>query len=251
MRYLILSDIHANWEAVQAIRAHVRRKRYDRVAFLGDAVGYGASPNRVLDWLRSLGSSLDVVRGNHDRVCSGLDSAEYFNRYARQAAEWTLEHLDGRNLEFLKSFQEGPVDLTDGVAICHGSSVDEDAYVFSAYDAQVAFAGIPHPLIFFGHTHVPSLFMLREDNGRQTLKVRLLTGRRLVLDLEPGNRYLINPGSVGQPRDRDPRASYAILDTEQQRIYLYRVTYRASVARRRILGAGLPPVLGDRLLYGA
>jgi len=251
VRYLILSDIHANWEALQAIRAHVRRKRFDRVVFLGDAVGYGASPNQVLAWLRSLGSTLDVVRGNHDRVCAGLDSAEYFNRYAREAATWTLEHLEERNLEFLKSFPEGPLDLTDHVAICHGSTVDEDAYVFSANDAQIAFAGLPHQLIFFGHTHVPSLFMLQEDNGMRTLKVRLLAGRRIVLDLEPGRRYLINPGSVGQPRDRDPRAAYAILDTDQRRIYLYRVAYRTSIARRRILATGLPPVLGDRLLYGA
>jgi len=251
VRYLILSDIHANWEALQAIRAHVRRKRFDRVVFLGDAVGYGASPNRVLTWLRSLGPTLCAVRGNHDRVCSGLDDADYFNRYARQAATWTLEHLEERNLEFLKSLPEGPLDLTDGVAVCHGSSVDEDAYVFSSYDAQMAFSGLAHHVIFFGHTHVPSLFMLRDENGIQTLKVQLLTGRRLVLDLEAETRYLVNPGSVGQPRDRDPRAAYAIFDTDQRRIYFYRVAYRASVARRRIFAAGLPPVLGDRLLYGA
>ena len=251
MRYLILSDIHANWEALHAVVNHVRRKRYDRVLFLGDAVGYGASPNNVLNWLRSQGPPPLVVRGNHDRVCAGLDSGEYFNRYARHAASWTLEHLEERNLEYLSSFPEGPLELSDEVAACHGSSVDEDAYIFSAYDAQVAFEGLPHGVIFFGHTHVPSLFMLREDNGRRTLKVRLLTGRRLVLDLDRDCRYLINPGSVGQPRDRDPRAAYAILDTDQRRIYLYRVTYRISVARRRILAAGLPPVLGDRLLYGA
>jgi len=251
VRYLILSDIHANWEALQAIRAHSRRKRIDRVVFLGDAVGYGASPNQVVSWLRSLGEILYAVRGNHDRVCAGLDNAEYFNRYARQAADWTLEHLEDRNLEFLKSFPAGPLDITDWAALCHGSSVDEDAYIFSAYDAQLAFAGLDHHVIFFGHTHVPSLFMLRDENGQQTLKVQLLTGRRLVLDLEPECRYLINPGSVGQPRDRDPRAGYAILDGEQRRIYFYRVAYRSSVARRKILAAGLPPVLGDRLLYGA
>ena len=251
MRYLILSDIHANWEALQAIRAHSRRKRIDRVVFLGDAVGYGASPNQVVSWLRSLGETLYAVRGNHDRVCTGLDSADYFNRFARQAADWTLEHLEDRNLEFLKSFPKGPQDITDWAALCHGSSVDEDAYVFSAYDAQLAFAGLEHHVIFFGHTHVPSLFMLRNDNGQQTLKVQLLTGRRLVLDLEPECRYLINPGSVGQPRDRDPRAAYAILDGDQRRIYFYRVAYRSSVARRKIVAAGLPPVLGDRLLYWA
>jgi len=251
VRYLILSDIHANWEALRAIQAHARRKRIDRVVFLGDAVGYGASPNQVLSWLRSLGSTLCAVRGNHDRVCAGLDNADYFNRYARQAADWTLEHLDERNLEFLKSLPEGPADVTSWAALCHGSTADEDAYVFSAYDAQMAFSGLDHHVIFFGHTHVPSLFILRAENGKQTVKVQLLTGRRLVLDLEPECRYLINPGSVGQPRDRDPRAAYAILDGDHRRIYFYRVAYRASVARRRIVAAGLPPVLGDRLLYGA
>jgi predicted phosphodiesterase len=251
VRYLILSDIHANWEALQAVRARVRRKRFDRVAFLGDAVGYGASPNKVLDWLRSLGDDLDAVRGNHDRVCAGLDSADYFNRYAREAAVWTLDQLHERNLAYLKSLPEGPLALGDEVAICHGSSIDEDAYVFSAYDAQLAFAGLPHRVILFGHTHVPSMFILREQNGSQTLKVRLLTGRRMVLDLDDDCRYLINPGSVGQPRDRDPRASYALLDTEQRRMYFYRVSYRAAESRRRILASGLPPVLGDRLLYGA
>jgi diadenosine tetraphosphatase ApaH/serine/threonine PP2A family protein phosphatase len=184
-------------------------------------------------------------------VCCGIDNAEYFNRYARQAAMWTLERLDDRNLEFLRNLPEGPLEIDDDLAICHGSSIDEDAYIFSAYDAQLAFTGLHHHVIFFGHTHVPSLFVLKEHNGTQTLKVRLVTGRRLVLDLEPESRYLINPGSVGQPRDRDPRAAYAILDTDQRRIYFYRVSYRASVARRRILNSGLPPVLGDRLLYGA
>ena len=251
MRYLILSDIHANLEALQAIRAHSRRKRIDKVIFLGDAVGYGGTANQVVSWLRSLGETLYAVRGNHDRVCTGLDNADYFNRYARQAALWTMEHLEERNLEFLKAFQEGPLGITDWAAACHGSSVDEDAYVFSAYDAQISFAGLDHHVIFFGHTHVPSLFMLRDENGAQTLKVQLLTGRRLVLDLESECRYLINPGSVGQPRDRDPRAAYAILDGDQRRIYFYRVTYKASVARRKIVTAGLPPVLGDRLLYGA
>jgi diadenosine tetraphosphatase ApaH/serine/threonine PP2A family protein phosphatase len=95
------------------------------------------------------------------------------------------------------------------------------------------------------------VFILAKDNGGWTLKVRLLSGRRVVMDLEPDNRYLVNPGSVGQPRDRDPRSAYAIYDAEQRRLYVYRVNYRAALARRRIIQAGLPPVLGDRLLYGA
>jgi predicted phosphodiesterase len=251
VRLLILSDIHANWDALQAVLRHVRRKRTDRVAFLGDAVGYGASPNAVLNWLRDLGPGAAIVRGNHDRVCAGLDSGEYFNRYAREASSWTTDRLDERNLEFLRSFPEGPTELTPEIGICHGSSFDEDAYIFSIYDAQQAFHSLPHRVIFFGHTHVPTLFALREVDGRPSISARLLTGRRTMVTLEPGARYLINPGSVGQPRDRDPDAGYAIYDDRLHRLYAYRVPYKADEARRRILQAGLPSVLGDRLLHGA
>jgi predicted phosphodiesterase len=250
VRHLIVSDIHSNWEALHGVLTHVRRKRFDRVLFLGDAVGYGASPNQVVGWLRSLGSQVEGVRGNHDRVCSGLDSPEYFNRYAREASTWTLDQLDPRHLEFVRSLPVGPRQLNDDVAICHGSAIDEDAYIFSAFDATLSFEALPQRLIFFGHTHVPSMFALADGGDRSSISVRLLSGRRIVVDLEPGHRYLINPGSVGQPRDRDPRASYAIYDDEASRLYVYRVDYRVSTARRRVLAAGLPPVLGDRLLYG-
>ncbi len=251
MRFLILSDIHANWDALQGVLSHVRRKRYDRVAFLGDAVGYGASPNAVLNWLHGLGSAAIMVRGNHDRVCSGLDNGDYFNRYAREASSWTFDRLDEKNLEFLRSFPEGPTEIEKDTAICHGSSFDEDAYIFSVYDAEQAFRSLPHQVTFFGHTHVPTLFSRQEENGENTLRARVLSGRRTVIDLEPEARYLINPGSVGQPRDRDPRAGYAIFNSDSRRVYLYRVPYRVSSARRRIIQAGLPPVLGDRLLHGA
>ena len=251
MRFLILSDVHANWDALQGVLRHVRRKRYDRVVFLGDAVGYGASPNAVMKWLHGLGPTAVIVRGNHDRVCSGLDSGDYFNRYAREAASWTLDRLTERNLEFLRSFPEGPIEISSDAAICHGSSFDEDAYIFSVYDAQQAFESLSTQVIFFGHTHVPTLFSRRSENGERTLRARLLSGRRTVIDIEADTRYLINPGSVGQPRDRDPRAAYAIFDADSHRVYLYRVPYRTSAARRRIIQAGLPPVLGDRLLHGA
>jgi predicted phosphodiesterase len=251
VRFLILSDVHANNEALRAVLCHVRRKRYDQVLFLGDAVGYGASPNQALRWLRSLGTNVVIVRGNHDRVCSGLDSGEYFNQYAREATVWTREHLDPRNLEYLRAFPVGPIEINDELAVCHGSPMDEDTYIFSAYDAQIAFNVLSQQVIFFGHTHVPSSFSLIQNGSTVTLDVQLLSGRRTVLDIEPTTRYLINPGSVGQPRDRDPRASYAIYDDQHKRLHLYRVTYRTESARRRIHDAGLPNVLGDRLLYGA
>ncbi len=251
MRYLILSDIHANLEALQAVLNHSRRKRWDHVLFLGDAVGYGASPNQVMSWLRSLGDRVSSVRGNHDRVCAGFEGGEYFNRYAREAAEWTLSHLEPRNLEALRTLPVGPRRLEENLAICHGSPVDEDAYLFSAHDALAGFEALPDHVIFFGHTHIPSAFVLRRVNGSAVIQVRLLAGRRLTLDLEPDQRYLVNPGSVGQPRDRDSRAAYAIYDHGRRRLHLYRVPYRIATARRRIVQAGLPPVLGDRLLHGA
>lgn len=251
MRYLILSDIHANHEALQAVLNHARRKRWDHVLFLGDAVGYGASPNPVMTWLRSLGSQVTSVRGNHDRVCAGLEGGEYFNRYARQAAEWTLEHLEPRNLDALRALPLGPRSIAEDLTVCHGSPVDEDAYLFSAHDALAGFQATSDRVMFFGHTHIPSAFVLRQVDGSAAVQVRLLAGRRLTLDLEEGDRYLINPGSVGQPRDRDPRAAYALYDHSMRRLHLYRVPYRVASARRRIIQAGLPPVLGDRLLHGA
>ncbi|NOZ94464.1 MAG: metallophosphoesterase family protein [Acidobacteria bacterium] len=251
MRYLVISDVHGNWEALQAVLRHARRKRYGRVLFLGDAVGYGASPNLVVDWLRSLGQKVVAIRGNHDRVCSGLDTAETFNRYAREASEWTHRRLSPRNLAYLRDLPEGPAEVERGLVICHGSLLDEDEYLFAVHDAQASLLSTQASVILFGHTHVPSLFELRPGDGHDILQARLLAGRRTVLDLEPDNRYLINPGSVGQARDRDPRAAYAIYDHDRRRLYHYRVEYPVEAARRRIHQAGLPPVLGDRLLFGA
>ena len=251
MRYLILSDVHGNWEALQAVLRHARRKHYNRVLFLGDAVGYGASPNQVVDWLRSLGGRVIPIRGNHDRVCSGLDTAETFNRYAREASDWTREHLSARNLAYLRDLPEGPLTIEEGLVVCHGSPLDEDEYLFAIHDARRSLLATPADVIFFGHTHIPSLFEWRRDDGPEMLGARLLAGGRTVLDLDEGSRYLINPGSVGQARDRDPRAAYAIYDSDRRRLYHYRVKYPVEAARRRIHQAGLPPVLGDRLRYGA
>jgi len=250
VRYLILSDIHANWEALSAVINHARRKKYEKVLFLGDAVGYGASPNAVINWLRGLGSSVISVRGNHDRVCSGIDSGEYFNRYALQSVHWTAGRLEEKNRKLLQELPEGPTIIEEDLAICHGAPFDEDAYIFSGREALEGFETLPQQTVFFGHTHIPSVFVLDGGTDPQGLEVRLLSGERQRIDLVDSKRYMINPGSVGQPRDRDPRAAYGIFDSGIRRFYHYRVPYAADDARRKIVRVGLPPMLGDRLLHG-
>ncbi len=252
MRYLIISDIHANLEAFRAVLAHAARKRRNAVLFLGDAVGYGAAPNQVVERLRRLGGAVISVRGNHDRVVLDPEQgAVFFNAHARRAASWSAEMLTPANQRYLESLPVGPRMVSDDVAICHGSPSDEDEYLFSESEAMAAFHATSARMTFFGHSHVPCMFELSNDGEHESLVGVLLRGSRVIIDLDPARRYLINPGSVGQPRDRDARAAYAMFDTNAQRFTLYRVAYNVDAARRRILAAGLPAILGDRLLHGA
>ncbi len=252
MRYLILSDVHANLEALRAVLAHAARKSRDAVLFLGDAVGYGGAPNQVLELLRGLKGRVVSVRGNHDRVT--LDASQgvvFFNYHARRAVEWAAGVLTPANRAFLKRLPQGPLDLGDGVAICHGSPADEDEYLLTEMEALEGFRATRAFVTFFGHSHVPWVFELGTDGERLSLAGYPLRGTRITVDLHPDRQYLINPGSVGQPRDRDPRASYAVYDSRLRRLSLYRVPYDVAGARRRIMAAGLPQVLADRLLHGA
>jgi predicted phosphodiesterase len=252
VRYLIISDIHANLEAFRAVLSHAARKKRDGVLFLGDAVGYGAAPNQVIERLRMMGGLVKAVRGNHDRVVLDPElGAAFFNSHARRAATWTTEVLTPANLRYLEALPQGPRFIEDGLEICHGSPGDEDEYLFTETEAASAFAATPAQVAFFGHSHVPCMFELSTIDDRKSLVGVLLRGSRVVIDLDPSRRYLINPGSVGQPRDRDPRASYGMYDSAAGRFTLYRVAYDVEAARRRIHSAGLPPILGDRLLHGA
>ena len=247
MRYLILSDMHANWSAFEAVLRRARRKRFDAVLVLGDLVGYGAAPNQVVEAVRKLGPRLFTVRGNHDKVVSGIDTGANFNQTALTAAQWTSTRLTPANLRYVRDLPQGPMQIEPGVAICHGSPLDEDTYVFSDVDAWEIFSNFPMPVTFFGHTHIPSLFSLE---GR-VLGVRALRGRTGTVYLQPGGRYLVNPGSIGQPRDRDPRASYMTYDSERRIVRWHRVEYPIEEAQRRIRKAGLPGSLADRLALGA
>lgn len=247
MRYLIVSDMHGNWDAFEAVLRNVQKSHFDVILVLGDLVGYGAAPDEVVEAVRDLPGEVYVIRGNHDKVVAGIDDGSNFNFAALSAARWTADTMKPENLQYVRDLPQGPVKVADGVAICHGSPLDEDVYVFSNYDALEVFQGFDAWLTFFGHTHIPSLFTLDASGG---IEVGVLRGRTGTIKLDPAVRYLINPGSIGQPRDRDPRAGYLTYDSEQQVVNWHRIPYPIEKAQERIRKAELPQVLSDRLAAG-
>ena len=245
MRYLVVSDLHANWEALEAVLDDAEG-RYTRVACCGDIVGYGADPNRVVEWVRA--HCAVVIRGNHDRACTGLEDLEWFNPVARAAALWTLENLTADNAGFVRELCKGPQFL-DGMQVLHGSPCDEDEYLVDADEAAQAFGYLESPLAFFGHTHLQGGFIWNHARVETILPVSLRNDREL-LDIESGTGYLINPGSVGQPRDGDPRASYVLYDSDAGIMTYRRIPYDIERAQNKIREAGLPPFLANRLAIG-
>lgn len=245
MRYLIFSDIHGNLEALQAVLQDIKRKKIDYFLFLGDLVGYGASPNEVVQQVLSL-KRLFLVRGNHDKAVCGLDSIQTFNPIAAAAIEWTKRALNKKYLQFLSGLAKSPLIVHKNITICHGAPFDEDYYIFGEFDAVEAFSYFETPLCFFGHTHFPFLYVEKD----QTVEGTFIQQNPFEVKLEKGARYLINPGSVGQPRDRDPRAAYAIYDSRAQKIKFYRVEYDIKQAQKKILEANLPSALAERLSLG-
>jgi len=245
MRYLILSDIHANCEALSAVFAHVRRKRWDKAIVLGDVVGYGANPNQTVDMIREL-KPLVAIRGNHDKVCSGVEDGEMFNRVALQAAMWTRRKLTPSNLRWLRALPEGPVVVDGAFAVSHGTPIHEDAYIFGEIEALNVFRQTAFPLCFFGHSHFPVVFGLSPD----AIQTFLTQPPSFHFRLAPGMRYLVNPGSIGQPRDGTPLASFAMFDSDTRAVAIYRVLYKIERAQQKILDAGLPRPLADRLALG-
>ena len=243
MTHLILSDVHANLEALEAVLAAAGQ--YDHALVLGDLVGYGANPNEVIDRLQAL-PSVTFIRGNHDKAATRLASVEHFNHLARFAVQWTTDQLTPANFEWLAALPSGPLPIDDLIEICHGAPFDEDAYIFDDLDVRRAMAAASRPLCLFGHTHVPAAFRLADT----LLPVGPLRGDRFRLRLEPTARYLVNCGAVGQPRDGDPRAAFALLDAQQQNLTIVRVPYDVAGAQTKIIEAGLPEVLAHRLAIG-
>jgi diadenosine tetraphosphatase ApaH/serine/threonine PP2A family protein phosphatase len=247
VNYLLLSDIHANLEALEAVLdADGTLPPPDAVLVLGDLVGYGPDPAAVIHRIRQLAGPLLVIRGNHDRVVAGIDSGVGFNEDARSAARWSREAMSPDDQSWLAMLPRGPLALTGGEVAAHGSPLDEDQYLYSAGDIRQAFGSVPAPVIFCGHTHQPLAAVLEE--GRCT--VRLLLRPKEELVRRPGQRLLFNPGSVGQPRDGDPRAAFARYDSESGRITFLRVAYDYRPTVRRMREAGLPDFLSRRLAAG-
>jgi len=254
MRLLLLSDIHANLEALDACLAAA--PEYDNVINLGDIVGYNASPNEVCERVRAMGGA--VVRGNHDRACSGLSDLSEFNLIAAMSARWTQSVLQPEHVEWLRDLPQGPLwqDGLPGLEFVHGSPRDEDEYLLTAPMAALDFNLPGHcDVIFFGHTHLQGGFT--SHNGRaQNFTPKYAGGegvQECQVPLWAGDRYLINPGSVGQPRDNDWRAAFALYESKAAgpaEITFYRVPYDVRQAQSRVLAANLPERLASRLALG-
>ncbi len=243
MRYLILSDIHANLQALEAVLRDAEGC-YEEICCLGDVVGYGADPNAVTEWVRTHVKS--TIRGNHDKACCGIEDTEYFNPIAKAAVEYTLEKLTSDNRRYLRELDRGPFQVGHFL-IVHGSVLDEDEYLIGPGDALPQFPCTPYELIFFGHTHVQGGFLLW-DAKRPGEPATYRAGGSL--QLTAGRRQLLNPGSVGQPRDGDWKAAYALYDSSRGVVEFRRCAYDVAAAQQRICDAGLPPQLAERLAFG-
>ncbi len=239
-----MSDIHANAEALDAVAREIARRGADRVVHLGDLVGYNADPERCVAWAADNG--VDGVMGNHDAVACGKSSGGNFNPAALKAARWTAERISPRAAAFLSRLPDR-LAIGDGILLVHGAPSDPDRYLFRLADAEDEMAAVSGPaaprVVFFGHTHIPAAFVRAADGPVAAAPV---SGFRLG----PGDRAMLNPGSVGQPRDRDPRASFLLFDTGTGEATWVRVPYDVSSCREKVLAAGLPRFLATRLSEG-
>lgn len=243
MRYAVISDIHSNLEALEAVLTKISGLKADEIVCLGDIVGYNANPNECIDIIRRTG--IRCVMGNHDARASGLEEPDNFNPLAKEALFWTREQLTEGNKAFLRAL---PRELSiGGFFVFHGSIHDTDRYIIDEKDALDNLELLSNlqgePKIgFFGHTHVKVAINLQRG--------RIWQEHGDELKLPAWKRYLINPGSVGQPRDRDPAASFLVYNSMDERATFYRVDYDIAAAQEKIIRAGLPYALAERLALG-
>src|SRR5215469_2316173 len=246
MRLLILSDLHANLTAFEAALAAAAGK-WDAAVCLGDVVGYGPDPSAVSEKLRTL--TEDVIRGNHDKAVAGIMNSDDFNPVARLAVDWTQSQLSAELMAWLAALPQGP-KKAQGVVLIHGAFQDEDEYVFTPAQAIEGLLDTSTTLSFFGHTHHQGGFSYHQSD------IEILPFRPKqqevvsALHLEPGYKYLLNPGSIGQPRDGEPRAAFAIADFDHNIVEFWRVPYDIPAVQNRMHEANLPDPLIHRLSLG-
>src|SRR2546428_7232183 len=239
MRFAIFSDIHANLEALEAALADARENKCPDCVCRGDVISYNANPHECFARAREM--DCPIVKGNHDEQASLVESSRDFNEMAEAAIQWTRDHLSDADKEWLRALklQRQVRDFT----IVHATldTPAQWAYVFNNLDAAASFTYQHTTVCFFGHTHVPMAFI--RDEGVRRIKIDQLR-------IEAGKKYFINAGSVGQPRDADWRAAYCIFDIENDVVELRRVRYQLDATQNKILNAGLPPLLAERLALG-
>ncbi len=244
MRTAVIADIHANLEALTAVLESIKAFTVDETVCLGDMAGYNANPNECLDILRS--EQIRCILGNHDACAAGIEEPDVFNSQARAAVLWTREQLSEENRQFLTSLPRE--ERVRDFFLFHGSIHDTDRYILYRNDAVENFrrlAALPGPLSigFFGHTHVRAVLIEQQGILSTSLSPE-------DLELFSGKRYLINPGSVGQPRDGDPRAAFLVYDDQDHKVVFHRVEYDIRTCQEKIIRAGLPPRLAERLEWG-
>lgn len=240
MKIAFFSDVHSNLEALLAVKESLHDKGVQKSIFLGDSVGYGANPNECVEMVRDMSDA--ILAGNHDWAAAAKTPTDNFNQTARQAIQWTSCNLSCENKKFLFRL---PLTGEDEFLYVHGSPVKPDQwnYILNADAAGHAFSAFSGRICFVGHSHVPCIFAM-DTAGR------IIRSDASNEHIAEGYRYIINIGSVGQPRDGDPRASYGIYDTDHNSYTLVRASYPVDAARKKIIAAGLPPVLGHRLEAG-
>ena len=246
MRILVLSDLHANATALSSALDSVAG-RWDASVCLGDVVGYGPDPHEVVARLREMGTQ--TIRGNHDKAVAGLMDTSDFNPVAKAAVDWTRSRLTSEELSWLSALPQGPM-TTDGIVLVHGAFQDEDEYVFTPAQALDGLLDSSSPVTFFGHTHHQGGFSY-QDSNLEVLQIRPRASEAFcALRVEAPRRYLLNPGSIGQPRDGDPRAGFAIADLDHQTVEFWRVAYDVTSVQDRMRAAKLPEPLVQRLVVG-
>jgi len=241
MRYGIFGDVHSNLEALDAVTSAYKKESIDVYLCVGDVVGYGANPKECIEIVNSL--AMVTIAGNHDWAAVNLISCESFNPFAKEAIIWTRQQLDDNEKNYLETLKL--LYKNEFLTLAHGTldNPRDFDYMTDGYIAEESFRRMDSNILFIGHSHIAGEF-IKDESDRISFKQEASFG------ISSENKYIINVGSVGQPRDTNPKAAYCIYDTDRKEVLIRRVEYDAKTARKKIIEAGLPVFLGDRLFLG-